>query len=163
MEAKVDWIDSNGAVLKYGAVKTFYVPVKPKINRYQVAMYDYTGGLAAKAGSGGNSGAVYVGQTTYPQYTYTSDNTWTSYNNFRGELNVWKTNLWQSVNGTPDLSVNARWISKSTPYIGNSTLYPYRVVDNSSSGINRIPFKLTTQWTSDPAHTTDTTGFTFPL
>lgn len=61
VEAKVDWIDSNGAVLKYGAVKTFYVPVKPKINRYQVAMYDYTGGLAAKAGSGGNSGAVYVG------------------------------------------------------------------------------------------------------
>ena len=163
VEAKVDWIDSNGAVLKYGAVKTFYVPVKPKINRYQVAMYDYTGRLAAKAGSGGNSGAVYVGQTTYPQYTYTSDNTWTSYNNFRGELNVWKTNLWQSVNGTPDLSVNARWISKSTPYIGNSTLYPYRVVDNSSSGINRIPFKLTTQWTSDPAHTTDTTWIYIPI
>lgn len=90
VEARVDWIDSSGSVLQYGTVKTFYIPVRPKINRYQVTMYDYSGLAAAKGGASGYSGAVYVGQRIYPQYTFTSENTWTSSNNFRGSLLTWK-------------------------------------------------------------------------
>lgn len=160
VEAKVDWIDSSGQVLKYGAVKTFFVPIRPKINRYQVTMYDYSGNVAAKGGSGGNSGAVYVGQKTYPQYTFTSENSWTSSNNFRGSLLSWKGSSW---NGSSDLSANSVGINKNASYTRNSSLYPYRVADNSGSGSSLIPFDLTSQWTQDTAHTTETTRINIPV
>ena len=160
VEAKVDWIDSSGKVLKYGAVKTFYIPVRPKINRYQVTMYDYSENVAAKGGSGGHSGAVYVGQKTYPQYTFTSENPWTSSNNFRGSLLSWKSSGWS---GSSDLSANSVGINKDASYTRNSSLYPYRVADNSGSGSSLIPFDLTSQWTQDTAHTTETTRINIPV
>lgn len=72
VKAHVDWIDSSGNVLKWGAEKTFYIPIKPKINRYQVTMYDITGKTVARNGSAGSSGSVYVGRRAYAKYTYTS-------------------------------------------------------------------------------------------
>lgn len=151
----MDWIDSSGSVLQYGTVKTFYIPVRPKINRYQVTMYDYSGLAAAKGGASGYSGAVYVGQRIYPQYTFTSENTWTSSNNFRGSLLTWKNNKWQ---GNADLSVNGVGINKNAAYNRYSSLYPYRVTDNSGSGSGLIPFDLTSQWTQDTIHTTEIAG-----
>lgn len=71
VEAKQDWIDGSGKVLKSGAVKTFYFPVRPKVNRYQVTMYGVTGSVAAKRGAA-NSGTLYAGQRVRPYYTYTS-------------------------------------------------------------------------------------------
>ena len=82
--AQVDWIDENGNVLKYGTAKTFYIPVQPKVNRYQVAAYNCTGDVQAYDGMGGSSGAVYYGQRIYVKYQYTCDTTWTSYNNLYG-------------------------------------------------------------------------------
>lgn len=160
VEAKVDWIDSSGSVLQYGTVKTFYIPVRPKINRYQVTMYDYSGLVAAKGGAGGYSGAVYVGQKTYPQYTFTSENSWTSSNNFRGSLLTWGNNRWQ---GNTDLSVNGVGINKNASYNRYSSLYPYRVTDNSGSGSSLIPFDLTSQWVQDTAHTIETSRISIPI
>lgn len=160
IEAKVDWIDSSGSVLQYGTVKTFYIPVRPKINRYQVTMYDYSGLVAAKGGAGGYSGAVYVGQKAYPQYTFTSENSWTSSNNFRGSLLTWGNNRWQ---GNTDLSVNGVGINKNASYNRYSSLYPYRVTDNSGSGSSLIPFDLTSQWAQDTAHTIETSRISIPI
>lgn len=160
VEARVDWIDSSGSVLQYGTVKTFYIPVRPKINRYQVTMYDYSGLAAAKGGASGYSGAVYVGQRIYPQYTFTSENTWTSSNNFRGSLLTWKNNKWQ---GNADLSVNGVGINKNAAYNRYSSLYPYRVTDNSGSGSGLIPFDLTSQWTQDTIHTTEISRINIPV
>lgn len=162
VEAKVDMIDGNGNVKKYGAVKTFYIPIRPKINRYQVSMVDYSGNVAAKGGSGGYSGAVYVGQKTYPQYTFTSENSWTSSNNLRGSLHAWKSGAWS---GSGDLSANGVGINRNAAYNRYSALYPYRVQDNSknTNGGNRIPFLLTSAWTGDTARTTESTWIDIPI
>lgn len=48
-------------------------------------------------------------------------------------------------------------------YTRNSSLYPYRVADNSGSGSSLIPFDLTSQWTQDTAHTTETTRINIPV
>ena len=103
VKARVDWIDGSGNVLKWGAEKTFYIPIRPKINRYQVTMYDITGALASRNGSAGSSGSVYVGQKVYPKYTYTSSTTWTSGNYFSNKLN-----------GTTDLFTSGNINSGST-------------------------------------------------
>lgn len=165
VEAKVDWIDSSGKVLKYGATKTFYIPVRPKVNRYQVTMYDYSGLEAAKGGAGGNSGAVYVGQKTYPQYTFTGSNTWTSSNHLQGTLYAWVSGKWQAAHGSADMTANSTALSNRITFRRNSTLYPYRVPDNSKNtdGSNRIPFDLTSQWATDTAHTKETTRINIPI
>ena len=146
IEAKVDYLDKNGKVLKYGAVKTFYIPIKPKLERYQVTMYDITGTQVARNGTAGKVGSVYVGQRVNPKYTYTSSNTWTSRNNFSN-----------TINGSTDLSVSG-YINKSSPFERYSNLGYYRVPDISS-----IPCRLTTSWASDPSRTTQTTQINIPV
>jgi len=89
VKARVDWIDGNGNVLKWGAEKTFYIPIRPVINRYQVTMYSVTGSVAAYDGDAGSSGSVYYGQRVRAKYTYTSGNSWTSYNYLRGRMYGW--------------------------------------------------------------------------
>lgn len=165
IKARVDWIDTKGNVLKMGAEKTFYIPIRPKIDRTQVSMYDYSGKLAAKGGANGYSGAVYVGQTTYPQYTFTSDNTWNSVNHFRGSLHAWQGTAWQPANGGADLSANNISMNQSAAFSQNSSLYPYRVQDNSKNndGTNRVPFLLTSQWVADAVHTKESTWIDIPV
>ncbi|MGN0172411.1 MAG: hypothetical protein ACI39E_06480, partial [Acutalibacteraceae bacterium] len=51
VKARVDWINSSGTVLKYGAEKSFYIPVQPTLYRYQVTMYGYAGTDMAHNGS----------------------------------------------------------------------------------------------------------------
>ena len=62
VEAKVDWLDSNGNVKKYGAVKTFYIPIRPKVNRYQATMYDVTGNVAAVPGRTATAPCMWVSE-----------------------------------------------------------------------------------------------------
>jgi hypothetical protein len=114
VKARVDWIDGNGNILKWGAEKTFYIPIRPKINRYQVAMIDITGKTAAYSGSAGTSGAVYVGQRAYAQYTYTSGNSWSSYNGFWAAMHKWDGSEWVRVKGgnTTDVCVSNAGISR---------------------------------------------------
>ena len=164
VEAKVDWLDGNGNVQKYGAVKTFYIPIRPKINRYQATMYDVTGSMAARAGTG-STGTLYVGQRVRPYYTYTSDNTWTSYNHFQAYLYSWVSGGWQThyVGNGPDLSLTSLGISSSSPVSRYSNLGLYTVPDNSGSGSNQMRITLSTQWASDSARTGQSTSMTIPI
>ena len=68
VKARVDWIDSNGPVLKNGTEKSFYIPIRPTVYRYQVSAVNYSGNVQAYNGSGGSSGKVYVGQKVYTKY-----------------------------------------------------------------------------------------------
>ncbi|MFT9055515.1 MAG: hypothetical protein ABF449_02655 [Ethanoligenens sp.] len=147
IEAKQDWIDSSGNVLKTGAVKTFYIPVKPKINRYQVTMYDITGAQVAQNGFTGQSGSLYVGQHVYPKYTYTSSNSWTSYNNFS-----------DTINGTADLGLSGYSINSASALSAYSSLGLYTVPD-----VGGLPCRLTTAWASETSRTTETTQINIPV
>ena len=161
VEAKVDWIDGNGNILKYGAVKTFYIPVRPKINPYQVTLTDIAGKTAAYGSSSGYSGKVYVGQRVYPKYIFTSENTWTSYNNFTGNLYTYFYIIWLKANGVSDMTANGIGINQNASYSKYSSLYPYRVPDNSAGG-NRIRFNLTSAWYSDTGHTSQNAWIDIP-
>ena len=159
VKARVDWIDSSGNVLKWGAEKTFYIPIRPKINRYQVSMYSITGALSAYNDSGGSSGAVYAGQRIYPKYTYTSDNSWWSYNNFTGSLYKMSGSSWVVANGSADVSVTGAALNSSNPYNRYSSLGLYTVPKESS----KIPVYLTSAWSSDTVHTSESTWIDIPV
>lgn len=165
VKARADWIDSSGNVRKWGAEKTFYIPVRPKINRYQVSMYSVSGALSAYKGDGGSSGVVYAGQRVYPYYTFTSNNSWTSYNNFSANLYAWINGSWQRAYGTSDMTATGVGISQSSSYNRYSSLYPYRVPDNSTNtgGSNRIPIDLTSAWYSDTGRTYESTWIDIPI
>ena len=168
VKARVDWIDSNGNVLKWGAAKSFYIPIKPKINRYQVSMYDIMGSNVAYGGSGGYSGSVYVGQRAYAKYTYTSSNTWWSYNDLWASMHKWSPSAgWvrtKGANTTDGTSYNTALKSGSNANVTSSLGY-VRVPDNSANtnGGNRMPFLLTTQWHTDGAHTLESTWIDIPI
>lgn len=165
VKARVDWIDSSGNVLKWGTEKSFYIPIRPKINRYQVSMYSITGALAAYNGSGGSGGVVYAGQRIYPYYTFTSGNSWTSYNTLTGNLYAWSSGSWQKAYGAADMTATGVGISQSSSYNKYSSLYPYRVPDNSANnnGSNRIPIELTSAWYSDTGRTYESTWIDIPI
>lgn len=167
VKARVDWIDSSGNVLKYGAQKSFYIPIKPTLNRYQVTMHGYEGCEVAHNGTAGLSGKVYVGQKVQAKYTFTTDNTWTSYDDLWAAMHKWGGSGWirstpDSVNGT-DLSLSKRAMSKSSPVNSYSTLGYIRVPDNSGSGKNVMHFKLTSQWNTDGANTRESSWIDIPI
>ncbi|OJU18289.1 MAG: hypothetical protein BGN88_00915 [Clostridiales bacterium 43-6] len=159
VEAKVDWLDSNGNVQKYGSVKTFYIPIRPKIYRYQAAMTDITGAISGYSGSGGSGGAVYAGQRVTPKYTYTSDNSWTSYNTFTGTLYKWSGSSWVSAYGKADVSDTWQGINQSSPYSRFSDIGLYKVPKTAST----IPVNLTTAWSSDTSHTSESSSVNIPV
>ena len=171
VKARVDWIDSGGNILKWGAEKTFYVPIRPKINRYQVSMYDITGTMSAYKGDGGGSGVVYAGQRVRAEYTYTSNNSWTSYNHLRGAMYRWingawsRVKPWNSSTGDADLYVDSAGINNGSPYKKYSDLGLVTVPDNSANtnGANRIPFLLWTHWTSDVSRTQEDKWIDIPM
>ena len=165
VKARADWIDSSGNVLKWGTEKTFYIPIRPKINRFQVSLYNIAGGHSAYNGSGGSGGVVYAGQRVYPYYTFTSSNTWSSYNTLTGNLYAWSNGSWQKAYGASDMTATGVGISHSSSYGKYSSLYPYRVPDNSANtnGSNRIPFELTSAWYSDTGHTSESTWIDIPI
>ena len=165
VKARADWIDSSGNVLKWGTEKIFYIPIRPKINRYQVTMYSITGATAAYKGTGSSGGVVYAGQRVYPYYTFTSNNSWTSYNNFTGNLYAWINGSWQRSYGSSDMTATGVGINQNSAYNRYSTLYLYRVPDNSANtnGSNRIPIDLTSAWYSDTGRTNENTWIDIPI
>ncbi len=165
VKARVDWIDSSGRVLKWGAEKSFYIPVKPTLHRYQVTMYDYAGNEAARNGTAGLSGKVYVGQKVKAKYTFTTDNTWTSVDDLWGAMHKWGGSDWirvDSANGT-DLTLYKKAMSKSYPVNAYSSLGYIRVPDNSGSGKNVMRFKLTSQWNTDRERTRESSWIDIPI
>jgi len=159
VKARADWIDSSGNVLKWGTEKTFYIPIRPKINRYQVSMYSITGALFAYNGFGGGSGAVYAGQRIYPKYTYTSNNSWWSYNNFTGSLYKLSGSSWVAASGSTDVSVTGASLNSSNSYSRYSSLGLYTVPKEGS----KIPVYLTSAWSSDTSHTFESTWIDIPV
>ena len=147
IDAKIDYVDASDKVLKTGTVKTFYIPVRPKINRYQVTYIDVAGNTAARNGTAGSSGSVYVGQKVYPRYTYSSSSTWTSSNNFSNRINSTS-----SSTGTRDLNISSTNINANSMLVRDSSQNPY-VVPNVTS----IPHFMTTSWSSDSSRTTENT------
>ena len=140
VKVRVDWLDSNGVVQKYGAEKTFYIPIKPLIYRNKVTMYDYVGNVAAYNSTSGSSGKVYVGQKTYTDYTYTSGNSWGSSNNLNGVMLKWSGNEWVQDISLIDAAVNKNGaiLSSSSSQTLTSNIGNFRITDDSSSGSNII-------------------------
>lgn len=160
--ARVDWIDEDGNVLKYGTEKTFYIPVRPKVNRYQVIAYNCLGYIQACDGADSSSGAVYYGQRVRVSYQYTCDNTWTSYNNLYGTMYKWNDG-WVPSLSTPDgQDLNEAMTYDTTDTIASSLGF-LRITDNYASGEIRIPFYLTTAWTIDPNNTTQSDWYSLPI
>jgi hypothetical protein len=146
IEARTDHMNGN-TVLRTGATRTFYIPVRPRINRHQVTVNDVTNTrTTAQNGANGQSGAVYVGQRVFVRYTYTSSNTWASSNTFSANLN-----------GASDFSVSTT-INNSAAYERNSSQNIYRVPNLTS-----LPITMTTHWNSDPARTSETTSVPVPV
>lgn len=164
VKAKVDWIDSSGKVLKNGAEKSFYIPIKPTVYRYQVSAVNYSGEVQAYNGSGGKSGKVYVGQKVYAKYKYTAKNTWTSSNNLYAAMHKWGGSDWVRVasSGT-DLDSPKTSLSSTISQNLTSTLGYVRVPNNSGSGSNVMHYKMTTMWASDPDHTSESTWIDIPI
>lgn len=163
VKARIDWIDSSGKILKYGAEYSFHIPVKPNINRYQVTLYDYSGNEAAHNGMAGLSGKVYVGQSVQAKYTFTSENAWPSINDLESTMYKWNISGWVSVSGSSDLLLRNQVLKRTSSVSGNSTLGKVRVPDNSGSGSNKIRFKMTTQWYNDPSHTREESWIDIPV
>lgn len=171
VKARVDWIDSNGNVKKWGAEKTFYIPIKPILTRFQVSAYNISGEIQAYDNIYGQSGAVYVGQRINQRYHFTAQNKWTSYHYLRATTYVWDNSkgwIMQYKNaalGDADLYDDWVGISNSSPYATYSRQGEYRVPDNSANtnGENRIPIRVWTHWCSDIPHTTEEKWFNIPI
>ncbi len=172
VKARVDWINSDGTVKKYGVQKTFYVPIRPKINRYQVSMFGITGARVAYSGSTGTNGAVYIGQQVRAKYKYTSDNSWTSYNNLWAAMHKWSSSSGDWVRvlqndpeyGDTDGKYSKAALSKTTSKTLDSYLGYVTVPDNSGAPEgNCMHFKMTTKWTYDPINTAESTWIDIPI
>ncbi len=158
VQAREDWIDENGNILKYGTQKTFYIPLRPLVYRQQVSMIDLVGKECAYSNLTEKSGMVYVGQRAYARYLYTTGDLWGSSNNLYANMLQWKNNGWKPVksSGWDGLKTNA-WLNSTTSQTLTSNLGFIRVPDNSGSGKNQIKFQLSSSWSVDELHTLETT------
>ncbi len=163
IEAKTDWIDASGNVKKSGAVKTFYIPIKPVVHRTQVTATGYEGTTVAYNGSAGSSGKLYSGQHIKIAYKYTADNTWSAVEYLRGSMYHYNGSKWANVytsNDGYDAAKNKVGISKSLPVTLNSSIGTYTVPVTSQ---NKLRFNLETWWSSDKTHTFEETWYDLPV
>ena len=161
--ARQNWIDENGNVLRTGAQKTLYIPIKPVVYRTQVKATGYDGSVVAYNGSGGSSGKLYSGQHIRTAYRYTADNTWGALEYLRGSMYAYKDGTWTTVYGENDgfdAVKNKVTIMKSQPVTVNSAIEAYTVPVTSQ---NRLRFKLETWWASDKTHTAQSTWLDLPV
>ena len=163
IEAKTDWIDSSGNVKKSGAVKTFYIPIKPVVHRTQVQATGYEGSVVAYNGSAGSSGKLYSGQHIKIAYKYTADNTWSAIEYLRGSMYHYNGSKWATVytsNDGYDAAKNKAGISKDSPITLNSSIGTYTVPVTTQ---NKLRFKLDTWWFSDKTNTLEETWYDLPV
>lgn len=163
IQAKTDWIDASGNVKKSGAVKTFYIPIKPVVYRTQVTATGYEGTTVAYNGSAGSSGKLYSGQHIKIAYKYTADNTWSAIEYLRGSMYHYNGSKWATVytsNDGYDAAKNKVGISKSLPVTLNSSIGTYTVPVTSQ---NKLRFNLETWWSSDKTHTFEETWYDLPV
>lgn len=163
VQAKMDWIDAEGNVLKSGTVETFYIPIKPVLHRNEVKIRGYEGGYVAYNGKNGLYGKVYHGQHARIEYYYGTDSTWSPRICMRGSLYYYNGSEWVNAyneNSGYDASANNRGIgSKSSTGI-SSVLNPYTIPKVTNSTLR---FKLETWWSKDKEHTHETTWIEIPV
>ena len=163
IQAKTDWIDDSGNVLKSGIIKTFYIPIKPVVYRTEVCAYNYEGNVVAYDGSSGSSGKLYSGQRVKIAYKYAADNTWPATEYLRGSMYHYSGSKWSTVytlNEGYDAAKNKISLSKSLPITLNSSIGTYAVPVTSQ---NKLRFNLETWWASDKTHTFEETWYDLPV
>ena len=163
IQAKTDWIDSSGNVLKSGATKTFYIPIKPVVHRTEVSARGYEGNVVAYNGSSGSSGKLYSGQHIDLSYKYTADNSWSAVEYLRGSAYTYNGSKWvnaYSSNEDYDAAKNKISISSKNAISLSSSLNTYTVPKTTQ---NKMRFKLETWWASDKTHTLETTWIELPV
>ena len=154
--ARADWIDSNGTVLKYGTVKRFYVPLRPLINQYEAAAYNVAGLKKAYVRADESEGSVYSGQRIRMQYTYTSDNSWMSYNDFSATAQ-WKNDKYVVYSPGATSESYYTGISSSSPVVLNCTDGYFTVKKpGAHTTIDYLHIPMTSQWSMDLDNTVET-------
>lgn len=163
VQAKMDWIDGNGNVLKSGTVETFYIPIKPVVYRNEVKIRGYEGGYIAYNGTNGLYGMVYNGQHITISYRYSTDSTWGPSECLRGSLYYYNGSEWVTAyteNSGYDASANNRRINSTSTTTVSSALGTYTVPKSTQ---NKLRFKLETWWSKDKEHTHETTWIEIPI
>ena len=163
IEAKTDWIDASGNVLKSGAVKTFYIPVKPVAYRYRVEARGYESVVTAYNGMDGSSGTLYSGQHVKLTYKFKGANTWQPIQYLRGSLYYYNGSKWISAytsNEGYDVARNKAILSKTGVTSLSSSLNTYTVPLTSQ---NKLRFNLITWWMNDQEHTEESSWIDIPV
>lgn len=166
VKARVDWIDSNGNVLKYGTEKSFYIPIKPVIINEKVSAVNQSGNVQASNGINGSNGVMYFGQTVSFNYLFSSLSDWTSYNNIAGTAFRWNGTSWTEIKGGgKDLSIEKSAISKSSAVNKFSDIKDYELPlpVNENDNSYTLKFILESEWFSDPSHTHGSNTFYIPI
>lgn len=163
VKARADWIESNGTVKKYGAEKTFYIPIKPIVTRESITAYGIDGAVQATASASGTSGAMYFGQKVHFSYNFGGKNEWTSVNHLRGQSYRWNGSAWDLIykSGGEDVYVDNANLSKYNSYSAKSAVRHYLIPLNNNEDANsyKMKFNFRTYWASDTAHTGESTDY----
>ncbi len=163
IQAKTDWLDASGNILKSGNIKTFYIPIKPVVHRTQISATGYEGSVVAYNSPDGSSGKLYSGQHIKIAYKYTAENKWSATEYLRGSMYHYNGSSWTNAytsNDGYDAAKNKVSISKSLPVTLNSSIGTYTVPVTSQ---NKLRFKLETWWVSDKENTFESTWLNLPV
>lgn len=169
VKARVDWIDSDGTVRKYGAEKTFYIPIKPVVTRNQVTAFNQEGTAHAYSGSAGASGVVYFGQKVTFQYKYGAKSTWESSNNVAAAASRWNGSSWSHIytgdSAGNDVFVENVGLSNTKSFSKNSEIgnYIIPIPNNEDDNSYKLRFDLSTAWVPDASHTTESDTYYIPV
>ena len=168
VKARVNWVDESGNVLKHGAEKIFYIPVKPIVTREKVTAYNEAGEVQSYTTADNTERRMYFGQKVYFRYRYGAVTPWQSYNNVKAKARRWNGSAWAniySVSSGYDVSEENVVLSATVPYERNSSIGAYIIPLNADSEANsyKLRFDLTTAWWEDPQHTTEQSTFYLPI
>ena len=165
VKARVDWIESNGTLKKYGTEKTFYIPIKPIVTREKVTAFNELGNAQAYSTGALPIGKLYFGQRVTFQYLYGATTTWESSNNVRGRAYRWDGLNWGGIYPNDDVSVNSVALSSTKSYKKNSNIGSYVIPLNAKNDTNsfRLRFDLKTAWSKDTARTEQSDTFYLPI
>ncbi len=169
VKGRVDWIKSNGTLIKQGAEKTFYVPVKPVVTRERASAINEMAAVQAFSGSSGSSGKLYFGQKVTFRYLYGAQTVWDSSNNLTGTANRWNGSKWVHIytgrTAGEDVYQEKVTLSKTKSYSRNSSIGTYTIPLPAKNDTNsyRLHFYLTSAWSVDTAHTSENTTYYIPV
>lgn len=155
VKARMDWVDLNGNVLKYGTEKEFYIPIQPTTMGTQVTAYNYAGDVQAQSTLANiqGTGKMYYGQQVQFQYKYEGRNTWESLNAIRCIPKNWSPSLQKFVefyNGNKwyeDVQQNNVTLSNTISKTVDSAMGKHRIpLPEAPIGWDRYRFDLRTVW-----------------